>query len=160
MSDTRSCVTCVHWTADRLCIVRNKHYSLGLDNCPLWMSKIGPQLGVSQYEELGSSIGKLVSEKQQAYGDSFGKAGKILAILYPEGIPLAKLDDALTVVRVVDKLFRIATDKDALGESPWRDICGYALLSVAREEKPLLGTRNSNGEKVERDIVESMKEGK
>ena len=90
---------------------------------------------IRDYAVIGQSIGKLVKEKQAAYGDSFGKAGDILCILYPNGIPLEKLDDALTIVRIVDKLFRIATDRDALGESPWRDIAGYSLLAVERVER-------------------------
>ncbi len=87
------------------------------------------------YSEIGSKVGALVEQKQAAYGDSFGKSGEVMRILYPDGIPPGKLDDALTVVRVLDKLFRIATDRDALGESPWKDIAGYALLSVGRLEK-------------------------
>lgn len=86
------------------------------------------------YEDLGRQIGALVGEKQQAYGDSFGKSGAVMRILYPDGITLEKLDDALTVVRVLDKLFRVATSRDALGESPWRDIAGYALLATRRVE--------------------------
>ncbi len=84
------------------------------------------------FVDLGKEIGSLVDEKQKAYGDSFGRSGEIIRVLYPEGIPLEKLDDALTIVRVIDKLFRIATDRDALGESPWRDIAGYALLATKR----------------------------
>lgn len=91
------------------------------------------QVKQQSYEEIGAAIGRLVSEKQAAYGDAFGKAGQVLAILYPDGIPPEKYGDALAVVRVVDKLFRIATDKDAMGESPWRDIAGYALLSIGRD---------------------------
>jgi len=87
------------------------------------------------YSDLGRAIGELVEKKQAAYGDSFGKSGQVMRILYPAGIPLEKLDDALTVVRVVDKLFRIATDRDALGESPWRDITGYGLLATARRDQ-------------------------
>lgn len=87
---------------------------------------------VRSYEELAQDIGKLVTEKQAAYGDSFGKSGEVMRILYPGGIPPDKLDDALTVVRVLDKLFRIATNRDALGESPWQDIAGYSLLSIRR----------------------------
>lgn len=87
------------------------------------------------YEEQALAIAHLVQEKQLAYGDSFGKAGKILAILYPSGIPLDQYDSALTIARVVDKLFRIATDKDAFGESPWKDIMGYALLEVVRDKE-------------------------
>jgi hypothetical protein len=35
----------------------------------------------------------------------------------------------------LDKLFRIATARDALGESPYRDIAGYGLLGAARAER-------------------------
>lgn len=86
------------------------------------------------YESIGSEIGRLVQQKQQAYGDSFGKSGQVMRVLYPDGIPPEKLEDALTVTRILDKLFRIATDRDALGESPWRDIAGYALLATRRAE--------------------------
>jgi hypothetical protein len=80
-------------------------------------------------------IGELVTEKQIAYGDSFGKSGSIMRTLYPDGIKPEQLDDALTIVRVIDKLFRIATKKDAFGESPWRDIMGYALLATVRDNE-------------------------
>lgn len=76
----------------------------------------------------------MVEQKQLAYGDSFGNAGDVLRKLYPDGIPPEKMDDSLVVVRVIDKLFRIATDRDALGESPWRDIAGYALLAVGKAD--------------------------
>ena len=89
---------------------------------------------MTDYEKLGAEIGRLVNEKQVAYGDSFGKSGEVMRILYPAGIPPEKVDDALAVVRVVDKLFRIASQKDAFGESPWRDIAGYGLLGAARSE--------------------------
>ena len=85
------------------------------------------------FARLGLDIGKLVAEKQVAYGDSFSKAGDIMKVLYPNGISNDQLHDALTVIRVIDKLFRIATKKDAFGESPWRDIVGYGLLSVAKD---------------------------
>lgn len=86
------------------------------------------------YARLGEEIGKLVEAKQAAYGCAFNKAGKVMKVLYPDGIAPEQMDDALAVVRVVDKLFRIATDRDALGESPYRDIAGYGLLGAARHE--------------------------
>lgn len=89
----------------------------------------------NRFSDLGQAIGHLVYEKQAAYGDSFGKAGQIMKILYPEGIKPEQLSDALCLVRIIDKLFRIATAKDAFGESPYRDIAGYALLGAARSEK-------------------------
>lgn len=90
---------------------------------------------MATYEEIGEEIGRLVEEKQAAYGDSFGKAGGIMRILYPQGISPGQMTDALAVVRIIDKLFRIANNPDAFGESPARDIAGYALLMAKRHEE-------------------------
>ena len=38
------------------------------------------------YVEVGDAIGRLVDEKQKAYGNSFGNTGKLLRMLYPDGI--------------------------------------------------------------------------
>jgi len=85
------------------------------------------------YVSLGSSIGKLVQDKQKAYGDSFSKAPKIMAVLYPNGIGSDQMGSALTIVRIIDKLNRISTNKvDLMGENPWRDIAGYSLLEVMK----------------------------
>ena len=40
----------------------------------------------------------------------------------------------LAITRIVDKLFRIATKKDAFGENPFKDIAGYGILGVANGE--------------------------
>ena len=88
-----------------------------------------------RYKEIGEEIGRLVQEKNEAYGDSFGQACRILEVLYPNGIQPAQYRDALAITRVIDKLFRLANKKDAFGESPWRDICGYAILGVANDSK-------------------------
>jgi hypothetical protein len=100
---------------------------------------------MSSYHEIASGLASLVEEKNKAYGSSFEKAGSIIRILYPEGIPPEKLDDALTIVRVIDKLFRIATKKDAFGENPWKDVMGYALLSVKRGEADAEATGTPTG---------------
>lgn len=86
-------------------------------------------IDATEYEDHAREIGKLVDEKQRAYGDSFHKSGSMLRTLYPDGIRIDQYDDMLTMVRVIDKLFRVATDRDALGESPWRDIAGYGILA-------------------------------
>lgn len=99
----------------------------------------------NRFEEAGRTIGALVSEKNVAYGDSFGLAGKVLAILYPDGVQPEQYRDMLTVVRVVDKLFRIATKKDAFGESPWRDVAGYGILGFLADEKPVDSERAVGG---------------
>ena len=80
------------------------------------------------YTQRGKEIGELVERKNKAYGDSFAKSGDILRILYPNGLEPDQYDDVLAIARIIDKLFRIATDRDALGENPWEDIAGYSLL--------------------------------
>lgn len=91
------------------------------------------------FKKIAAEIGDLVQQKNQAYGDSFVKAGEILRILYPEGVAPDQYQDLLAVARILDKLFRIATDRDALGESPWRDLCGYSLLGVANHQSKASG---------------------
>jgi len=88
----------------------------------------------NKFECAGQQIGKMVDEKNKAYGNSFFNAGNVLRSLYPYGIDVSQYDDMLAVVRVVDKLFRIATAKDAFGESPWKDIAGYGILGACRAD--------------------------
>jgi hypothetical protein len=88
-----------------------------------------------KYKQIGEEIGSLVDEKNAAYGSSFAESYKILSVLYPNGIQPEQYTDALAIIRVIDKLFRLANKKNAFGESPWRDIAGYAILGVANNEK-------------------------
>ena len=88
--------------------------------------------------DIANEIGELVQEKNKAYGDSFAKSQQIIKILYPDGVRSAQYMDMLAITRVIDKLFRIATKKDAFGESPWRDICGYAILGIANDEADII----------------------
>ncbi len=83
-------------------------------------------------------MGELTQLKNLAYGDSFRKSGEVLKLLFPTGVQPEQYRDALAILRVVDKLFRVATRKDAFGESPWRDIAGYGIVAaVADEEEPV-----------------------
>ncbi len=86
---------------------------------------------MSGYPTIGSEVGELVAIKQTQYGNSFGNAGKVMALLYPNGISLEQMDDALVVVRIIDKLYRIANGSQG-DESPYKDICGYAILAIGR----------------------------
>lgn len=91
------------------------------------------------FTKIANDLGELVTEKNKAYGDSFRRSGEILNILYPNGVRPHQYEDMLGVVRVIDKLFRIANAKDdgsdQLGESPWRDVGGYGILGTARSER-------------------------
>ncbi len=82
-----------------------------------------------KYEQLGHDIGTVVDAKNQQYGDSFNQAGKILEVLYPDGVRPDQYRDMLGVIRVIDKIFRIANGKQG-EEDPWKDIAGYGLLGM------------------------------
>lgn len=75
----------------------------------------------------------LLIEKRKAYGNAFFQSSSILQLLYPNGIPVESYNDALTILRICDKLFRIANSqgkRDSMNEDPWQDIAGYAILAL------------------------------
>jgi hypothetical protein len=79
-------------------------------------------------------VATMVKAKNEAYGSSFDNAGKLLRVLYPDGVPVEQLDTALTLVRMFDKMFRLANQPDAFGESPWDDLVGYSLLAAVKKD--------------------------
>ena len=105
------------------------------NNPPQKVTKILFNEVLMKFEKIGTEIGKLVDEKNTAYGSAFEKSEEILKVLYPDGIDPNQYKDMLAVTRIVDKLFRIATQKDAFGESPFKDIAGYGILGMANDEK-------------------------
>jgi hypothetical protein len=88
-----------------------------------------------KFERIAQEIGALTEVKNVAYGDSAAKSAEVLKLLYPAGVRPDQFRDMQLVTRVLDKLFRLATKKDAFGESPWRDIAGYALLGAEKDER-------------------------
>lgn len=103
-----------------------------------------------RFEDVGARIGRLVEVKNKAYGSAFAKSGDILKILYPDGVAPEGYVHMLLVVRIIDKMFRIANDPRAFGESPFQDITGYGILGVVydemRREVDAEGQPRSNGE--------------
>ena len=89
----------------------------------------------NEFQRIANEVALLVTEKNKAYGDSFSQSSEILKILFPNGVSIGQYRDFLAITRTLDKLFRIATDKNAYGESGWRDLLGYALLSVWKDEQ-------------------------
>jgi hypothetical protein len=80
-------------------------------------------------------IGELLSSKNKAYGNSIYVATDVMKILYPNGISPDQIDDALFMVRVIDKMCRISRgNKKAFGENPYKDGAGYFILQWAKSE--------------------------
>lgn len=85
------------------------------------------------WAELSAEVAQIVDRSNIAYGDSTERSARMLGILYPDGIQPEQMHDARCVISILDKISRIATDKDAFGESPWRDVAGYALLAYRHD---------------------------
>ena len=85
------------------------------------------------FEEIGAEIGKLVADKNKKYGNSYAEAHKVIEALYPDGIKVDQYPDALVLIRVVDKLFRISKGDEG-EESAWKDIAGYGIAMVKSSE--------------------------
>lgn len=98
-------------------------------------SKLKGKLLESKFMNIATDLGKLLEVKNEAYGNAFVKITEILSILYQDGIKPEQYKDLGLVIRILDKLCRIAKDNDPLGESPFQDIAGYAILAQTNKKK-------------------------
>ena len=57
-----------------------------------------------------------------------------MKVLYPNGIKPDQYKNLLTIIRILDKMFRMATSATDDEEYPELDICGYGLLAVINKE--------------------------
>jgi len=85
------------------------------------------KLGEGLYEQLGARVGAVVDKKNLEYGDSINDTDGFLRVLFPCGIPIRAYKDVGLLVRIFDKMKRVAYGN--LGEeNAWKDLVGYALL--------------------------------
>ena len=91
-------------------------------------------LDADELTSLVLELKELLIAKNASYGDAFYNSAKILSHLYPSGVPCSSYENMLCILRILDKLSRIATSNDKFDESPWEDIAGYALLQLYREK--------------------------
>jgi hypothetical protein len=89
----------------------------------------------SDFHKIASDLATLLEQKNLAYGDAFAKTTQILELLYPKGINVSQYKDIHVIVRMLDKISRIAKDNDPMGESPYQDLAGYCLLALKQMNK-------------------------
>lgn len=106
--------------------------------CPVktreWLNELDGNSRIA-IQNIAHNLGNLVAEKNEAYGNSFMATGEILKVLFPNGISPDKYTDALLLARILDKCMRIATRKEAFGESPYSDIAGYGICGVKKDKE-------------------------
>ena len=79
---------------------------------------------------LGEEIGRMLADKNRKYGDSYARMAHVLPMFYPDGVPGDHLLDAIFILRIIDKLMRIASAQGDDEEDPVKDIAGYAVLRM------------------------------
>ncbi len=102
-----------------------------------------------QWVELAEKTGRVVAAKNAAYGDSVRNAGWIMEQLYPKGISVDQISTALVVVRILDKLSRLANNPRFGGEDPALDITGYGLLLQDLTKNGTIGGLETSGQEDE-----------
>ena len=60
------------------------------------------------YKNIGEKIGLIVEAKNKQYGDAINNTAEFLILLFPEGIKPDQYKDLGIIVRVYDKLKRVA----------------------------------------------------
>ncbi len=81
-------------------------------------------------------------DKNRQYGDAVRKTVDILHALFPDGIRPDQYGDLLLIVRVQDKMVRLASynskthPRSADDESPWADVRGYGILGEEKDMDP------------------------
>lgn len=81
-------------------------------------------------EHLCRRLGVMLQDKNDSYGSSFYKAEDFIALLWPDGVPPEAFGRMLIMVRMFDKMMRIAVMPEAFGEDAEMDLFGYAALMV------------------------------
>lgn len=106
------------------------------------------------FHEIAVLQADLLEKKDRAYGSSFNKTADHLKILFPDGIVDDQYQHLMFIIRVLDKLTRIANSSLLPPEEgcldAYLDINGYSILGI----KKILDSKIEPEQKSE--IVEEM----
>lgn len=85
---------------------------------------------MNPFDPLCTDLSKLLWEKRQSYGsNNLTGTGDFFKLLFPEGIPPERFQDALILARMFDKMSRIARGTQGQ-EDAWQDLAGYAVCAM------------------------------
>jgi hypothetical protein len=99
---------------------------------PVPANSSSPEVYKKWFVEAGEVISSMLGDKRDSYGDNLIVSGQFLKLLYPEGIPANAYPEVLVIIRLFDKLMRIANQHRSPElwteqETPWLDVAGYAI---------------------------------
>lgn len=84
---------------------------------------------MDKFSEIARQIGEIVSSKNKQYGDAINSTSVFLKELYPNGIKPEQYGDLGLIIRIHDKLKRIANGNNG-NEDAYSDLAGYGILGV------------------------------
>ena len=88
-------------------------------------------------KQITEELTTIVLEKDKMYGSAIEKGAEIFKTLYPNGIKVEQYQDALLLVRTIDKICRIANrtsdNREREEETPWLDVAGYAIRAIFQD---------------------------
>jgi hypothetical protein len=88
------------------------------------------------FHEIAALQADLLEKKDRAYGSSFNKTADHLKILFPDGIVDDQYQHMMFIIRVLDKLARIANSSLLPPEEgcldAYLDINGYSILGIKK----------------------------
>ena len=90
----------------------------------------GSTATLGDFLSIGEELGQMLASKNRKYGDSYARMAHVLPMFYPDGVPGDHLLDAVFILRIIDKLMRIASAQGDDEEDPVKDIAGYAMLRM------------------------------
>ncbi|HNC56972.1 MAG TPA: hypothetical protein PLP33_16140 [Leptospiraceae bacterium] len=108
------------------------------------------------FREIALKQAELLEKKNRAYGGSFNKTSEHLKLLFPDGIVDDQYQHVMFIIRVLDKLSRIANSSLLPPEEgcldAYFDINGYSFLAI----KKMLDEKTLEEETVKDSNLEEM----
>lgn len=98
------------------------------------MSSLNDELETKakRLRKIGAFVTINTIDKNRKYGDAARKVTDLLYTLYPDGIQPNQYPNALLLIRLLDKVVRLASytpeRMEADDETPWVDVAGYGVL--------------------------------
>jgi len=115
---------------------------------PELLSAIQEETGIEDvaWLQMALDAAVLVDRKNRAYGDSTWASAAAMRALWPNGIAPERYEEALIMIRDMDKNNRISQgDAAAFDESPWADKIGYAMLGLRASTPRQVSPESSGG---------------
>jgi len=82
------------------------------------------------FENVAKQIVETVKVSNKETGNCFTETTKVIKLLFPNGIPSGKEQEAAALLRIIDKMFKIVNNPGSNTLKDWQGLSAYALNAV------------------------------